>query len=108
MHFTVVFDSHESYDLSYGLLFLPCPVWVRGEQEVINLHYENPRYQRGDLRPLLDKEPILSNLAGSHRQAALVVHSSGDGTPDDLASLQEDLRSEGFELQIVTFVSGAP
>ena len=40
MHFTVVFDGHEDTDLSYGLVFVPCPVWMEGKRELANLHPE--------------------------------------------------------------------
>lgn len=95
MHFTVVFSGQESRDLSYGLVFVPCPIWIRGEREILNLHPDNPHYQRGDLRRLLDEETVVPNLEGQ-RQAVIVVHPSGHGSSADLASLQEDLRAEGF------------
>lgn len=109
MHFTVVFNSHESYDLSYSLLFMPCPVWLRGGQEVLNLHPANPHYQRGDFRRLLEKESIAVNLADGPRQVAIVAHASGHGSEADLALLQSDLREEGFSVQMLSFSgSGAP
>ena len=52
MHFTVVFSSHESVDLAYGLVFIPAPVWVLGRQKLLNLNPRNPRYQRGSVRRL--------------------------------------------------------
>jgi hypothetical protein len=103
MHFTIVFNGQESSDISYGLLFVPCPVWFRGGQEVLNLHPANPQYQRGDLRRLLEKESIVTNLASGPRQAAIVVHSSGHGSAEDLALLQSDLREEGFSVHMLTF-----
>lgn len=103
MHFTVVFNSRESYDISYGLLFIPCPVWFRGGQEVLNLHPSKPHYERGDLRRLLEKESVVPNLADGPRQVAVVVHASGHGTAEDLALLQSDLREEGFSVHMLSF-----
>ena len=96
MHFTLVFTGNESRDLSYGLVFIPCPVWVEGKREVLNLHPDNPHYERGDLRKLLEKASVESNLAEGRKQAVVVVHPSGVGSYRDLAALQEDLREEGF------------
>ena len=42
MKFTVVFASSDSTDLSYGLVFIPCPAWVRGNRVILNLNPENP------------------------------------------------------------------
>lgn len=106
MHFTIVFSSQESSDISYSLLFIPCPVWFRGGQELLNLHPANPHYQRGDLRRLLEKESIVSNLADGPRQAAIIAHASGHGTAEDLALLQSDLREEGFSVHMLSFSGG--
>ena len=58
MKFTVVFASNDSTDLSYGLVFIPCPAWVRGEKVVLNLNPENPHYQPGSVKKLLTVERI--------------------------------------------------
>jgi hypothetical protein len=102
MHFTVVFSGHESCDLSYGLVFIPCPVWIRDEEEILNLHPEDPHYKRGDLRLLLDKEAVASSLHEDQRRAVIIVHPSGHGSLADVALLQEDLRAEGFSFHMLS------
>ena len=96
MHFTVVFGSHESRDNSYGLVFVPCPVWVRGDEELVNLHRDNPQYIPGDLQPLLDKEFGDDRVDRNPKQAVVVVHPSGHGSAQDLERLVADLEVAGF------------
>lgn len=96
MHFTVVFDSHESRDNSYGLLFVPCPVWVRGEEELPNLHPDKPHYLTGDLRPLLEKEFGESEIDHQPKRTIVIVHESGHGAVEDLERLIADLEAAGF------------
>jgi len=104
MHFTVVFNSHESHDLSYGLVFTPCPIWRKGDKELINLHRDNPHYERGDIQPLLNKENLTRLLAEDKpKSAAILIHSTGHGTPQDLANLRADLQAAGFSVQEVSF-----
>lgn len=96
MHFTVVFDSHEPHDLSYGLAFKPCAVWIEGEREIATPLREYRGYKPGYLTTLLKKEQIEQRLATDSRAAILVVHEDGHGSDDDLRSLRDDLTSAGF------------
>jgi hypothetical protein len=101
--FTVVFHSSEGVDLSYGLLFVPCPVWSKGESWVVNLNPESPSYQLGSVKKLLGVEPIIEGLAGSARECLVVVHQVGHGDEAQLHLLQEDLESEGFKVSLCRF-----
>lgn len=98
MHFTVVFSSHESVDLAYSLVFIPAPVWVKGERELLNLNPEGPGYRRGSVRRLLATEDIVPHLHADTKDSVIVVHPSGHGTDDDLRTLEADLRQEGFNV----------
>jgi hypothetical protein len=100
MKFTVVFSSHEQHDLSFGLVFIPCPVWVQGEKEIINLHPETPAYLPGDLKKLLVAVPALNNLPRA--SCVLVIHPDGYGSQQDYRLLAEDLAKEGFGFQQVS------
>ena len=58
MHFTVHFRGKHSHggDFSYGLVFVPCPVWVKGNQQLLSLNPQSPRLQPGCVQKLLDLE----------------------------------------------------
>ena len=103
MHFTIVFESHESSDLSYGLVFIPCPVWMKGGQELINLHPQNPNYERGDLTPLLNKERVKSKIAKGIKNAVVIIHNTGHGTEKHLSNICADLKESGFAVQQIKF-----
>ncbi len=100
MKFTVVFHTHEACDLSYGLVFIPCPVWIRGETEIINLHPEDPAYRLGDVLRLLEQENIESSLREGRKECLLVVHETGYGTREDLETLRTDLERAGFTVAV--------
>ena len=53
MKFTLVFPSGEGTDLSIGLVFAPCVLWVIGSKILLNPHRENPHYLPGDFQDLL-------------------------------------------------------
>jgi hypothetical protein len=61
MQFTFVFESSEGIDLSYLLCFIPCPVWKKGDFEVINLHPEYPDLKLGDLKICIDPLNFIQN-----------------------------------------------
>lgn len=101
MKFTVIFTSHESTDLSYGLVFIPCSVWVQGERQIINLNPENPHYQPGSVRRLLAAERIdAGRLAEGRRACTVVIHPQGHGSWQDLSTLIVDLEGEGFRVTL--------
>jgi hypothetical protein len=102
MKFTVIFASHESSDLSYGLLFIPCPVWVQGGRQIINLNPEDPHYQPSGVRRLLTTERIiLERRAEGTRACTVVIHPQGHGSWQDLSTLIADLEGEGFRVTLV-------
>ena len=103
MHFSIVFSGRESCDLSYGMVFIGCPVWIRGERKVLSPHPNDPSYRRGDLRLSLAKESLAENLDAAQKQAVIIVHPSGHGSEDDLSALQDDMRDEGFAFRTLDF-----
>jgi hypothetical protein len=100
MHFTVVFDGPEHRDLSYGLVLVPCPVWVDGDREILNLHPDDPNLRPGDVKRLLEEESISALLGKGPRKCTVVAHSEGNGSVDDLATLLRDLTEEGFKVSL--------
>jgi hypothetical protein len=100
MHFTVVFEGTEASDLSYGLVFVPGPVWVRSDEQLVNRSHK-PRYAAGDLEALLVSERIESRLGSGARNATVVVHGAGHGSEADLGSLLLELADLGFTAQQV-------
>jgi len=101
VHFTVNLRGAGTYqdDFSYGLVFIPCPVWVQGKREVTNLNPENPHYTLGSIRKLMDKEGLAGTLKGE-KTAIIIIHNVGHGYMRDLTALLEDLRSEGFAVKV--------
>lgn len=96
MKFTVVFNSHESKDYSYGLIFDPCPEWVKTGEHLLSLNSDNPKYQLGSIKKLIKKENIDIDNDLISRKVKLIVHDIGNGSEHDLHTLQEDLKNEGF------------
>lgn len=100
MRFTVIFDSPEDRDYSYGLVFVPSPVWVQGSSQILNLNPEDARYTIGSVRRLLAVEP--TELAeGSPKQCVVLAHGEGNGTFEDLRELMRDLELDGFRVTLL-------
>jgi len=101
MKFTIVFPSHESRDLSIGVVFIPCLVWMEGARKVLNPHPNNPHYTKGDLQYFFDKRNFRKRIATHSNKVAVVIHPTGHGTEEYLNDLLDDLKQEGFELEVV-------
>jgi len=101
MHFTVHLRSKDTYqdDYSYGLVFIPCPVWTKGAKEVLNLNPERPDYCEGSIAKLIKKEGLQNQLT-EQKEAIILIHSIGHGSMKDLTTLQKDLLQEGFTVQV--------
>ncbi|MFM9134569.1 MAG: hypothetical protein ACKOT0_03915 [bacterium] len=103
MHFTVSFASPYQENLSYGLGFMPCPVWMRqgssrGETDLFLTVPDptRPDYRLGHVAALFATEPGLRESAMAARHAVVIAWTTGHGTEHDLAMLLEDLEKEGF------------
>lgn len=105
MHFTVSFSGPEHLDLSFGLVFVPCPVWVQGHRELLNLHPQQPQLQPGAVGRLRKLPECAEAFASAGTRVAVIAHSGGNGTPEDLAVLVDDLRLEGFQVTPVDLAS---
>lgn len=101
MHFTIVFDSQEGYDLTAGLVFKPTPVWVSGSEDLVVLRRDHAGYERGDAGRLLDHPAMQRELPPESQSVVMVVHESGYGMQRDLDRLLADLESEGFAVTTV-------
>lgn len=100
MKFTLVFGPGEDGDYSYGLCFLPCPVWTKGDEWILKLHPENPLYKLGDVKKLIQKEVLTEKIK---KECLIIVYDIGNGTFEDLKILQQDLMNEGFIVRICSF-----
>ncbi len=96
MHFTLIFDHRsEGPALTYDLAFHPCPVWCKGETEVVVPDRSSSHYAIGHLGILLEKENFKAE--NMHSPNVMVIcHATGQGTAKDLNLLRADLKSEDF------------
>jgi hypothetical protein len=101
VHFTVILRGSDTYeaDHSFGLAFIPCPVWIDGTRHVLNLNPDRPDYRMGSVKRLLEKEGLADKL-GEFGVASIIVHPMGHGSIADLVMLQRDLGSLGFAVRV--------
>jgi len=97
LHFEVTFRSKETYEkhLSYGLVFIPVPVWVKGSEQVLNLNPRTPAYQKGSVNRLIEQEKLNFN---ENKEAVVAIRDIGHGTRKDFDTLKEDLADSGFKV----------
>ena len=107
MHFTVNLSSEldEQNDFSYGLAFIPSPVWTKGDEQVLNLNPEGPDYRLGSVKRLIEQEGIGPGLFGAVH-AHVILHPAGHGSAADLVMLQRDLMAEGFTVTLCGQIDG--
>lgn len=102
MKFTLVFPSREASDLSIGLVFAPCAMWVQGLKIILNPHPHNPHYQRGDLQQLLGLPHIAKQINPRVKPLlTLVIHATGHGSTEDLERLLADIDAAQWRAVVV-------
>ena len=101
MQFEITLRDQSKLDqhLSYCLVFIPSPVWIKNKKQLINLNPSSPKYQRGSVKKLIKKEN-LKFKESLKKEAVIVVNDVGHGTIKDLDNLKFDLKSENFNVII--------
>ena len=101
MHFELTFRSSQEEDThhSYGLVFIPTAVWVKGKNQLINLKTKGPAYEFGGVKVLLDKEN-LNHLSSKDAEAVVVINPVGYGSDADLETFKNDLKANGFRVTV--------
>jgi len=99
MYFTLVFSEirGQGPSFTYDLVFHPCPVWMKGGEQVIVPNGDSPKYLTGHLGILFETEKNIENI-DEKTEVVLVVHTKGEshGTEQDLEVLIEDIKNQGF------------
>ena len=101
MHFEITFRNPQALDShhSYGLVFIPSAVWVKGKHQLLNLRTTGPAYEPGGVKQLLDKED-LHNIVSDDSEAVIVINHTGHGSTSDLETLKDDLKANGFRVTV--------
>jgi hypothetical protein len=99
MHFTLVFHSYESEDLSISICFVPCAAFVKGKEVLFNPHPEYPEYRTGDIRDFISE----FNIRPIDKNIAIIIHPGGHGQQKDLDLIVNDLSEMGYSIKTVLF-----
>lgn len=103
MHFTLILHSSSHESLSIDLEWVPCLCFKVGGDIVYNTyerHSEYAGYMSGDFTELCKRFPINLEVAHPFSKSTIVVHSGGYGEAKDLDLLEQDLRSNGFSVDV--------
>jgi len=101
MKATLVFKSHESMDLSIGMVFTPCITWRIHRGLILNPHAENPHYLPGDFQRLLHL-PIFDDFNRyDNGKIVVVTHPEGHGTQEYIDLLLDDIKSQGIKFKVI-------
>jgi hypothetical protein len=101
MKATLVFESHESWDVSIGMVFTPCICWVIGKTTISNPHGDYPHYREGDFQNLLSHPKLKGILMHEIRRLVLVTQEAGHGRQEDIDLLVEDIAMSGFTFKVI-------
>lgn len=99
MRFTLVFENDaESFGSSYDLLFTPNPVWVQGDNLILELNPDSPLLEAGSVHKLMEQEEITYV-----EKCIIIVHHVGHGDVGCLEMLKKDLEDAGILYKVVDF-----
>ncbi len=100
MHFEIILRSDQTYEkhFSYGLVFIPGPVWIKGASHLVNMS-NKPTLQKGCVKKLINSEG-LQRVFKDNLEAIIIIRNIGHGSNKDLQVLKKDLQDEGFKISI--------
>jgi len=101
MKATLVFSSHESFDVSIGLVFTPCITWIFQNRTVLNPHRDLPSYKSGDFQKLTGAsffQRLLAEGKIDGKSVCVVVQRVGNGCQEDIDILITDIKKTEFQL----------
>lgn len=99
MEFTLVFKrSNANRGGNFNLVFEPSPIWDDNGKWLINLNPENPHYQSGSLKRLIEQEGLQDV-----KNCILVVHDYGYGVEGNLEIIKQELTEHGINYKVVKF-----
>lgn len=101
MKATLVFESHQSWDVSIGMVFTPCLCWVIGTTTISNPHGDYPHYREGDFQNLLSHPKVKGNLANEMRRLVVVTQEVGHGRQEDIDLLLKDIESSELTFKVI-------
>ena len=102
MTFSILLNnqSNSEQNIAYGLVFIPAPVFVKGNKKLMNIHpTTTPNYKLGSIKNLLEKENLNFHL-DENNEAIISLRDIGHGTKKDLKYLKFDLEANGFKTKV--------
>lgn len=103
IHFTLILHSSSHESLSIDLEWVPCLCFKVGGEIIYNTyerHSEHSGYLPGDFAELYRRLAINPEVTPPYSKSTIVVHSGGYGEAKDLGLLEQDLRSNGFSVDV--------
>ncbi len=81
------------------MVFIPCLVLVKENEHIINLNPSSPKYHKGSVKRLIEKEKIY-HFFKVDKEAVLVVRDIGYGAEEDMNYLNDDLAANSFNVKV--------
>lgn len=98
MRFTVILDREVEQGSSYNLTFEPGLVWSKGDEWIVDTHFNDAFPDNSYFKVLLEKEEIKDA-----KGVVIVVHPNGNAGEGDLNRLIQDVEDVNLPYQIVRF-----
>jgi hypothetical protein len=71
-------------------------VWKKEDNEIINLHPENPHFRIGDIKALIHLEAL-----EDCKNLCLIIHRVGHASNEDLENILSELDALGISYEII-------
>ncbi len=104
MKATLVFSSHESFEISIGMVFIPSIAWISQGKTILIPHGDFPFYKPGDFQGLTATafyQKLVSNQQIKGNKVCVVAHAeTGHGRQEDIDMLVADIKASGFLCEV--------
>ncbi len=107
--FTIVIKCENGYQVSYQLAYQPCPIWMLGDEHVINMCDDGLYYQPGAFQKLIDFHESRNGRSIHPDKICTVIcddswtSNCGYDSNDTLKRIINDIENTGFTIKLIQF-----
>lgn len=105
--FTLVIKCENGYQASYQMAYQPCPVWMQGEEYVVNMCDDGLQYQAGGFKKLLNFHES-NNGRSIHPDKICIliceeswINNVGLFKNEIFNTIISDIEGEGFSVKLI-------
>ncbi|MGF7058637.1 hypothetical protein [Brassicibacter mesophilus] len=103
---TLILKAENGYQVTYQLVYQPCPIWSINDEWIINLNPESPYYKEGNFQKLLDyhNNEVVGRTLDEDKECILILSKETfEHGVEEVRKVKKDIENTGFKVKLLYF-----